>query len=755
MKTKQISKYIYIFLLVFSFIGICVLFALQRIYFSDFSPINGDFQNYNGYRRLLSGQVPFSDFYYYLGFGPLYMNTALLVFMGNTFTNSLIATNFLTAFFLGLAIWLVAYVNGLTWKNGLTVSVFLLLVAAGYSDSFRIFDFFNDYEFLKYIQPGNSDRMVRAFLPFLMVIIYIYYHKFPHFNKSVKWLSEKPLKRFPYSRTLLFGAFLGIFFSWSNDYGTSVVLAGGLLYLLRGFVYDNVIKVAGGLLFLCLGFLVACFFTVSLLTKGHFPSWLKYNFTGVARDQFWYYGAHDWKVLQFTDLPINFIVIVSFIWIATLITRVCKKSATQNDFIMLFLLLSTLFAGYLYAIGSDKNGLFTPLELIFYVSLLSQIYRFCLIRLHVFTRYTLAIIFIFGTLAFITDKSVAVHASLNEQRGIYIQSIGGYLSTFGEELIDVSEKIGEKEEIFSTYASALDVMEGQFQPSGIDYIIHALGDEYRNKYVQAFRDTNPMYVTTIREDFTQWEIWAKRANWFFYREFLNEYKPLYSTPYSLIWVKESKQHISLDSQITLTQLSDNQLEFKIETDPGITDIIGELSISYESSWNKKRLGGLGLQKIVSVEDNWSSTIPTGGVPTTYNIPPQATDLKVPVKINNGIGYLKLTVFPSDMTSLQITGYRLEQFISDVPRMKLDSLTVENYSDANWENGILRTGNLLLLKNNDINRTSLNNAKFLGTSSGDKIRILEISQPTSEWIHISVEKIIFDEMKYPKKLTIIE
>lgn len=53
-------------------------------------------------------------------------------------------------------------------------------------------------------------------------------------------------------------------------------------------------------------------------------------------------------------------------------------------------------------------------------------------------------------------------------------------------------------------------MAGKFQPSGIDYIIHVLGDQYRKKYLESFKATDPKYLTTIREDFTYWEYWAKR-----------------------------------------------------------------------------------------------------------------------------------------------------------------------------------------------------------------------------------------------------
>ena len=61
---------------------IIIISALNTSNTIDFYPINGTFQNYNPIRRLLSGQVPFMDFYDYLGLGHLYIGALLTCIFG-------------------------------------------------------------------------------------------------------------------------------------------------------------------------------------------------------------------------------------------------------------------------------------------------------------------------------------------------------------------------------------------------------------------------------------------------------------------------------------------------------------------------------------------------------------------------------------------------------------------------------------------------------------------------------------------------
>lgn len=95
---KKINKYIanniYTFLLLFGISIICLNLGLENALTVDFSPINGDFQNYNVWRRFLNGQIPYKDFPVYLGSGHLILGSILTGILGNTFRMSLVASHF-------------------------------------------------------------------------------------------------------------------------------------------------------------------------------------------------------------------------------------------------------------------------------------------------------------------------------------------------------------------------------------------------------------------------------------------------------------------------------------------------------------------------------------------------------------------------------------------------------------------------------------------------------------------------------------
>ena len=64
-----------------------------RVSVCDYVSINGDFQSYNVFRRILAGQTPYLDFVNYIGMAPVWINLPLVA-LNNTFAGSLFATNF-------------------------------------------------------------------------------------------------------------------------------------------------------------------------------------------------------------------------------------------------------------------------------------------------------------------------------------------------------------------------------------------------------------------------------------------------------------------------------------------------------------------------------------------------------------------------------------------------------------------------------------------------------------------------------------
>jgi hypothetical protein len=618
-------------------ISLCILKGLGRIYLSDFYPINGDFQNYNGFRRLLDGQIPFEDFYFYLGLGPLYINALLIWIIGNDFTNSLFVTNFLTSFMFALSAFIIFYLNGLRINLSLVFTIIILMVALRYFD-FVPPMFFKNFPFFDMISPGNSLRMQRAFLPYLVTLLLLLCWK-ANLHKKVKNESYQ---------ILLHGMIIGIGLVWSNDYGISVIVSSLYIFIIRYFQFT--LAFVKKLCLFLFGEILGALGLINLLTRGNPLNWFDYNFLGVAKDQFWYYNTkHSDKILTLYEFPINTELIIGFLFILYLSWKIRKGKHSLLDILFLFIILSAIIAGYAYAVSSVKIGMFEPFYFIFYLSLISLICKYAsksLININTAWSVIVTIIIFTSAILFVYPKAEKVMSDLESERGIKIEGLGGYLSQYGNTLNLVSKKISPNEEIFSTYASALEVIENKYQPSGIDYIIHVLGNQYRQAYLASFHKNAPDYITTIREDFTSWEIWAKRTNWFFYREFLKSYEPISVTDYNVIWKKTDKD-LTIDSKIKevqLKRLSANSWEIHVKTDPKIGNAIADISINYSSSWNKKRISGLGIRNIIEVVDGWE---------LPYSIPNNQLNYCIPIRIINGEGKSVITSYPSKLTNINL------------------------------------------------------------------------------------------------------
>ena len=77
----------------------------------------------------------------------------------------------------------------------------------------------------------------------------------------------------------------------------------------------------------------------------------------------------------------------------------------------------------------------------------------------------------------------------------FVPELGGWIGDQAEKLATEKELTAGKR-LFGTYSSALEAMTGQLQPTGTDYIIHALGDRQRLAYLQTFQQGNFDIVVT-------------------------------------------------------------------------------------------------------------------------------------------------------------------------------------------------------------------------------------------------------------------
>lgn len=311
-KNIEFRKEFFCFLIILFLILLCILQGIKRIYTSDFSPINGDFQNYNPYRRLLDGQIPFKDFSVYLGLGHLYLGSFLLRFLPNNFTMSLFSTTFITVLGFEISVFIIAY---LIFKDKL-----LSLVVTLFSTIFNILrpnfitnnisqNFIPSFDFG--LEPGLSARRIRALaVPVLILLVLV---GFKVIDKlSLNTLAIK--NNISTIKKIYLGFCAGIMILWSNDYGMSSYICCSFTYffVIIKLYNKNVLEIIKSVLIYILSSLVGIILVLFVVTHGNIDSWIVYTL-GAGQYQSWYYNPSIIGRSFFVyDIDSSYLTIISF-----------------------------------------------------------------------------------------------------------------------------------------------------------------------------------------------------------------------------------------------------------------------------------------------------------------------------------------------------------------------------------------------------------------------------------------------------------
>lgn len=752
-RTSPKYRYILIYIICISIISLT--FATGRIYVSDFNPINGDFQNYNAFRRLLDGQVPYKDFANYLGIGIFFTNIPILVFVNN-FTASLFVTNFTTCFIFCVAVTTLLYIC----TNNKMISYIIGAIsplACEIISKNPIIGPMCDFSIL--YMPGNSMRMHRAFLPFLLVIVFIILKKlyFRIYREELDiFLLTKSKKCIA-----IIGFIIGLFMTWSNDFGFAC-FASSLVIILVVLAYINkkinlayFYSVFIFMLTVIVGFLVS----ILLVTRGNIGSFIEFTL-GVADYQFWYYGVSLGKILTVTDI-LNNKLYVKYIMVFVVITIICivkmsKKTIRDFDILLYFIELSTFFASLIYIYGSGGYA-FETFELTTFIISMS-----CFINVLLFILekhkvkhldinkicYIILVIFTAINSYWLLNKCL----QLNNNRPVpYSDELKGY-TKYAESLENTKKLIGD-EKVFSTYATALELTLGQYQPSGTDYIIHVLGDKQREEYLNNFKENKYKYVTTTKPSFTDYESWIKRANWFFYREIYKNYVPISNSDYSTIWEKSNTISLNSSANISYSKIDDCTYEIVVVSD-NKSDIIADVSLNYKSSYVSNLNRILTFKRVVCVEDSsMANENKTGWC--NYNVPNESENYNIPIFLHNGEGKIKITSNPTNCTKLDIVHLKVNELLPNYYKEWDEKIILSKIIDENWNLGVKKDANVLLFENTKFNKEILMNAKQLKVQNVVK-NINNIQYIDNQWIWVYLDdNENIEEFSYPNKIEVIK
>ena len=658
------NKSIVIIFLTILILILCFVHAKTITRNADFGPLNGTFQDFNPIRRFLSGQIPYKDFSDYLGLGHLYLGTFTTILFGKSYMASKTAFVFLPFFCLSLISLAlgIAIMNSL--KRSLAVTgmfLSLLLIKPLFFTNIITFNEEIQKAFDYTLKNGNSARMVRCFiLPLVCLILLsgMYYYK----NKRI---TSKKLC------LICFALFSGFCLPWSNDYGISTYICLLIFFIVITFSRTRSIKktlllTITDVIISLIGIAVS----VEILTFGNLPNWLNTTF-GIGGYQSWYPNTEKHFYVFNIDLT----------WSSTLQVLLCiiylikifkakGSAASVSRYGIPFLGNLTGFCALneYYMISGDSAR-----ECSLIILTITVLFEFISFFLSLFSLHEDKLNQMMIIVSFVCIICWLVPAVYNDvflrkmypKEGTYIPQMGGNVTELGSSLIKTKSFLGD-DKIFSTYASAMELVTDQFQPTGTDYIIHVLGDTNREKYLNVFRTGDFRYTSTIKESFSPWEYFIRRSNWFFYRELYRNWHPVYSNQYQMYWERNDASQNNVvnlnasESRIEVIQEEATKAKIIIKTDETITGF-ADVKLDYSIDKNVSSTAKLMFQRMLYVsEDAYElSELPWYG--TNYLRDHNVE--YIPVTIVDGYGEILLSSVPQENTHLSIKNVECSEILT--------------------------------------------------------------------------------------------
>ena len=380
-----------------------------------------------------------------------------------------------------------------------------------------------------------------------------------------------------------------------------------------------------------------------MMTSGkHFLEPIKFAIKEVPSDQFWYFGAPPASIVSqpsdlFRDHYIATVFIIAIILLGLLIYIIRIKKSY-----IIYVALLALIYGLFSVMGILGNGwqqayvsaLFR-VEVILLLGISYYIIKSIKYRQYHFILMSLGTISVFILGAFIaysyikTDLSIGP-ATISNWKQKDGNNLGLKLSPQWQTDIDTTMKIlnNDRGIVWSTYAGVPEAELNQFQPSGYDYIIHALGPQRRKGYVEKFIEIKPKYVITMRKDFfAPWQQWLENENWDFFKHVNDNYSIVGQTSHTNIWKKNDDAWVDgTNERWTPLGIDNNQVNLGNLGQSGLLEIRLKYNIKNRSVSLPyvQKIPRYLVHPIVNGQDRWAASLP-----------PYMNEFIFPLYIDNG------------------------------------------------------------------------------------------------------------------------
>ncbi len=167
-----------------------------------------------------------------------------------------------------------------------------------------------------------------------------------------------------------------------------------------------------------------------------------------------------------------------------------------------------------------------------------------------------------------------------------------------EKLIIAEDFKHDNTKVWSFYTGVLNQEMGIMNPSrgGYDYIIHALGQQRRDDYLNDFKNAKPQFVMTFTQRYFAWESWMENEHWDLYSLIDRNYEVVQQTPTYAVWKRKDQAWTEQHTQSQAWQPLKVENNDKIDLPKPSFDNVPDLD-SYTQQLNaeqRERMLGFGI-----------------------------------------------------------------------------------------------------------------------------------------------------------------
>lgn len=703
---------------------------------ASFSPINGTYQNYNVWKRVMRGENIFSDFTAFYGAGQTLVGAFVTWILGGTYADCQEAAHFLTMFFFSAFAFAVIYC---VVKNAAAaIYTTMLIDVVNILRPAKIMTLLSGdiVSTLDLALWNNNAKMIRAGVVPVICLI----------NLAVIWYGSRKKQdlesyRFHLFYARLIGACGGLYLLWENCMGISTYFTFSFLWFLLMMKYYH--KELKRLTILVANYVangIICFFLfLAVATRGDIVSYFSATLSS-GSNLAWYYNNGP-KILKTIHFSINFWIvsggIVCYLYIYKMLKEDKFESAVK-DLILASVFLGGIFANYFYAWGSGGSRCDNVILAVFFIVIahIVQCLKKVFFRIEntKMTGYFLGLFSLSIGLMLVYGR---YQANYDAGRGVFFESLGGYVSDSVAEDLQIGEQTIGDGTLFSTYSTAVDVLVDEFQPSGFDYIIHVIGEGNQKKYIEAFQESQCDYVQTVHSEYSAYQIWERNQDWFFYKELYRHYVPYTMNSWSTYWRRSNPaKEVQPDFEATIDSISAQESCIKITSEfqePFIVDV----NVKYHTDYPRGILPSQFLRNMVKVTDITNLdkvNLDKKRSSLNYTYLPAEGNKEIPVTVVNGYGEIRLSSFGGKGTELYID----ELVAGDIYTTPYRYVHCVNLTDSNWTKGIRNSNEgMLLLSDDALNQACLTNAVALKNHDGDIVEIQSIESTGNGYLHVTL------------------